>query len=262
MGVALLPWDRLSWTPAALVAALFGAAALIHVRGAVAQLLSRALWLWAAWLCLLPVFGAHAGPSWSWLGIGGALATLALRGRDGLEATSTGAFQPGRFRAPLVLALMLSLTAMAGFATFASAMREGWGSWTGNLNIAGSIGVAAFGLVRMRTWGLLLLGAIDAWIAVTAARGGLAIWGPSATVLGITAAGALIGLSPWLHAAAKQLLRDAEPGDRVRVATPSEHTDTNVARLGVETGIEAGIEADAELLASVAARPATSRSSL
>lgn len=255
IGVGLLPWGVLGWTRALAVGALGLSALLLHLRGVGAQITSRALWLWTVWLSVMHL-GTGAGPSFAWLTLAGALTTLALRGGDGLSATSTGAFQPRRYRAPLLLSLALALTTALGFTTYGVALREGWGFSSGNLNIAASLAVACFGLVRMRTWGLLLLGAIDAWIIMAASRGELTIPTLSgAAIFGLLSAGSLIGLSPWLYAAGARLLRDAEPRDRVRVAVPADRENTSATVSGIDSDV------DAELEASTAARPVTLRSS-
>jgi hypothetical protein len=130
------------------------AAAGIWIRRVGFQLLARGLW-WTGLLssCLIATIPepdvAHFGAR---IGLLAAAALLAA-GSTGLEPA--GRFQPIAFRGTLLLSLTLAIADTGGLGLFGAARLIARGS-PGALLLVVPMVVGAIGLLRMRTWGLLV----------------------------------------------------------------------------------------------------------
>jgi hypothetical protein len=143
---ALLPW--------AIVGAPAVAAGALWIRRVELQLLARGTW-WALLVtsCLIsaaaPRDSAHFG---AYLGLSAAFALLAA-GNIGLEPT--GRFQPVAFRGTLLLSLMLAIADAGALLLFGLATYLDYHRY-GILLLVIPMLVGVVGLLRLRTWGLLV----------------------------------------------------------------------------------------------------------
>jgi hypothetical protein len=147
------------------------AAAVIWSGRVGAQLLARGVW----WSFLL--FGAlvcaTTRPSSSdaeavWLALPAAAALL-LAGSSGLDAR-TGRFQPVAFRGTLVLALILAIADTASFSWF-GALNATFEKHGGLLLMVVPMAAGVIGLLRLRTWGLLVSLACNVLVVVLSLTG-------------------------------------------------------------------------------------------
>ena len=173
--------------------ALIGAGILIHVRSFGAQLLARAAW-WAN--LVLAVFLAASG-SRNERVVGAALAfgcglALLAAGRKGLaEASDRQGYAPVRFKATLLLAMILALADTQSLLLFGILKLSKWQSHQPSamllLSSALAMIIAFVGLYRLRTWGLVTNVLANLAIAAAAWTGSLHLPGPVTTMLITTA---------------------------------------------------------------------------
>ncbi len=173
--------------------ALAGAGILIHVRSFGAQLLARAVW-WAN--LVLAVFLAGSGGR-SEREVGAALALgcgigLLAAGHKGLaEASERQGYAPVRFKATLLLAMILALADTQTLLLFGILKLHKWHSHLSStmllLSSALAMIVAFVGLYRLRTWGLVTNVAANLAIAAAAWMGALHMPNPVCTMLIATA---------------------------------------------------------------------------
>jgi hypothetical protein len=151
--------------------------------------------------------------------VAGSVTALSLMGRSGLGSGAAGAFEPARYRVPLLVSLMLASADLAGFAYYGLAYLEGWGRWTDNLYLAAGLGVGIYGLARMRTWGLFMLAGMHTFIAYSAFFSRMHLPGVMKSIYGVTSLAALVGLAPLLYLAGKKLFGADPPsaGERAPV---------------------------------------------
>jgi hypothetical protein len=221
-GIVSFSWGSL-WTTQALASGIVGLSAIfLHLRHTAAQMAARALWMSSGLLAALTL---TLGPSRERVAsalvlLGSSVATF-LMGRSGLRGGLPGAFEPARYRIPLLISLGLASADALGFTFYGLMFLEAWGVLTNNLLFAAGLGVGIYGLARMRTWGLLVLAAVHAAIAGTAFFGNLHLPLVLKGIYGVSSLAALVGLSPLLALAAKKLLRAESPAppERVRVAS-------------------------------------------
>jgi hypothetical protein len=153
---------------AAIITAVpLGAAVSIWVRRLAPQLAARAL-LWSV-LLLGAVMATMSGPARP-LGAGIAVlvaAALLLAGRTGLDEGSGGRFQPVAFRGTLILALVLAMADTASFVWcgMAALLIDGHASV---LLLVAPMFAGVVGLLRLRTWGLIVSLASNLTVAALA----------------------------------------------------------------------------------------------
>jgi hypothetical protein len=205
---SLATWGRYAFTYALTAGALGLSALLLHLRHTAAQICARAIWIASGILATLSLLldPTEERATAALLLAGSAMATLLL-GRSGLLSGMPDPFQPARYRAALLLALLLTAAAALGFAFFGALRLESEGSVTTNLFFAAALALGIGGLLRMRTWGLLLLAGMHAWIAGAAFLRDLPVFYLLHTLYGVSSLAALVGLSPMLLLAAKRVLR-------------------------------------------------------
>jgi len=157
-------WDWLAVV--ALIGAPVVAAAAIWSRPLALQLLARAFW-WVQLLVtsIISIAGSREKRLLAFV-VASACALLSA-GRVGLEESSSGRFRPVAFRGTLMLALVLAMGDAGAF------------SWIGLMQLieARKVGLIVFappmiagviGLLRLRTWGLLVSVACNVAVAVAA----------------------------------------------------------------------------------------------
>jgi hypothetical protein len=106
-----------------------------------------------------------------------------------------------------------------------------------------------FGLVRMRTWGLLLLGAAHAAIVGVALAGSLRLPLVVQGIYGLSSAVALVALSPLLLLAAKRVASPEPESAGYRIAVPDPVT-------AAAAPLDADLDAEADVAAAAEAMPA------
>ncbi len=247
-GIAAFPWGSL-WTTQALASGVVGLSAIfLHMRHTAAQMSARALWMATG---LLGTLNLVLGPSRERLAsavvVAGASAAMLLMGRSGLGGGLRGAFEPSRYRVPLLVSLGLAAADALGFTFYGLVILEGWGVLTNNVIFAAGLGLGIYGLARMRTWGLLVLAVMHTWIAGTAFFGNMHLPLVLKGIYGVSSLAALVGLSPMLMLAAKKLLRDEArvPAERVRIAALAA-TSAVDAPMASRAEHDAALEAEAE----------------
>jgi hypothetical protein len=150
----------------ALIAAPALAAVAIWLRHLSMQLLARAYW-WVQLLfgCLLAVTNVHDRRIGA-LAIGSACALLSA-GRLGLDQDRGGRFRPVAFRGTLMLALVLAMADAGSFSWLGTAQAFGGGK-VRLILFAPPMIAAVIGLLRLRTWGLLVSVVCNVLVAVLA----------------------------------------------------------------------------------------------
>ena len=229
-GIASFSWNSLIATQALASTAVALSAILLHLRHTAAQIFARALWLSTALLATLNVvLGPTREQAASALVVAGSSAAMVLMGRSGLRGLP-GAFEPSRYRAPLLFSLTAASAEALGFAFYGVMVLEGWGALTNNVMFAAGLGLGIYGLVRMRTWGVLVLAAMHLLIAGTALLGDMHLPLLLREIYGLTSLAALAGLAPILLLAAKRLRnRDVAPSTQARFASVPAHNSARIA---------------------------------
>lgn len=192
---------------------LLASAGLLYRDHLPSQILVRAA-LWSN-LILGTLIAISGGNSEVEIGAVMAVATatgLLSLGRSGLDAR-TEAFAPVAFRGSLVLALVMALADTQSLALFGTIQLEN-GSGLPILACAALMGVALFGLYRLRVWGLALNIVANVLIASLALTDVLDLPPPIVFALCSTAAVQLALPAPLLVA----MIRGKAPEDRVTFA--------------------------------------------
>jgi hypothetical protein len=153
------------------------AAGLIWFRPIAAQLLARGAW-WSFLLGggLLAVAAPHDAERFGSLAVACNAVALLAAGRTGL-GEGAGSFRPVAFRGTLLLALVLAIADTGAFLWMGSgtAMFAGHPSL---LIMAVPMAVGVVGLLRLRTWGLLVSLASNLLVAILGLAGVLYLEGP------------------------------------------------------------------------------------
>lgn len=239
-GILASTW-RLDATQAVAASALGLSAVALHVRSLGVQLTTRALWMTSGFFASLALTAGGLGQRLAAIAVlGGSSLAFALSGRTGLTPEQSGTFQPARYRVALLVSMLLATFTVVNLTFFQVAIFDAFGSWGANLGYTVAIALGVYGLLRMRTWGLILLGAASTALAADAFFGFMALPTPVKTFLGVTSVAGLMGLTPLLALALGKLLRDREePAERARVARFSEPAPAPALDLDAEAEREA-----------------------
>jgi hypothetical protein len=187
----------------AVVAVPAVAAALVWVRRLEAQLLARATWwsLMLAGALAATVVGGYAARPGCALVAGNAIALLAS-GSTGLDAGG-GRFQPVAFRGTLLLALVLAIadTGALLWCGLANFLFDGRAR---ALLLVPLLATGVVGLLRLRTWGLLVSIASNLLVAILALTGVLGLPPELRALFATTATLQLLVPIPMLIAIARR----------------------------------------------------------
>jgi hypothetical protein len=190
------------------------AAGLIWLRPIAAQLLARGAW-WSFLLGggLLSVAARDDVARFGFLAVACNGIALLAAGRTGL-GDGAGHFRPVAFRGTLILALVLAIADTGAFLWMGSGTAM-FGGHPSLLIMAMPMAVGVVGLLRLRTWGLLLSLASNLLVAILGSTGVLYLDGPLRALFVTTACLQLIIPLPMLVS----IWRGRSPGpDRWRQA--------------------------------------------
>jgi hypothetical protein len=190
------------------------AAGLIWLRPIAAQLLARGAW-WSFLLGggLLSVAARDIAAHFGFLAVACSAIALLAAGRTGLDE-GAGRFRPVAFRGTLILALVLAMADTGAFIWMGSGTAM-FGGHPSLLIMALPMAVGVVGLLRLRTWGLLLSLASNLLVAILGSTGVLYLDGPLRALFVTTACLQLIIPLPMLVS----IWRGRSPGpDRWRQA--------------------------------------------
>jgi hypothetical protein len=176
------------------------AAGLIWLRPIAAQLLARGAW-WSFLLGggLLSVAARDDVARFGFLAVACNGIALLAAGRTGLGegAEGAGRFRPVAFRGTLILALVLAIADTGAFLWMGSGTAM-FGGHPSLLIMAMPMAVGVLGLLRLRTWGLLLSLASSLLVAILGSTGVLYLEGPLRTLFVSTACLQLLVPLPML----------------------------------------------------------------
>lgn len=196
----------------------FAAGALIWWPALAAQLLARGAW-WSMLLCggLVAVTADDSFQALGALLASGTAIALLAAGRTGLGARP--GFAPVAFRGTLLVALVLAMADAGAFTWFGvgNAMFEGSYSV---LLVVPAMAAGVIGLLRLRTWGLVVSLATNLAVAILAATGVLALPGPVRPLFIGSAVLQLLVPLPMIVAIVRRRPPAAEAWSRVRVLAP------------------------------------------
>ena len=254
LGVAILKTlvlsrYRVDWRDATLAALTAGplavAALLVWSRRTGPQLLARACW-WGFLIVGVMAAAVEGGRHGAWQPVFGVmcagLALLAI-GRVGLD--ESGRFRPVAFRGTIQLSLTLAMADTASLAMWGLALAMA-GSYpqkaAAMLALAAATGLGVAGLLRLRTWGLLVAFFSNLLVGTLAVAEVLPVPRPLRFLLGATASLQLVVPLPMLVTLLRRRAPSPDRWNRLR------SVGATAAIVGLMAlGVYAGVVRDAPL---------------
>jgi hypothetical protein len=156
----LVGWSHVRWQDLLLVGATGGlpllAAALIWSDRLAAQLLARGCWWCYFALGVVVSIGVGAdGGREPTFGVLCMAAALVAAGGSGLDGAAAGRFKPVAFRGTLLISLVLAIADATSLMAFGVVLLHD-GHLAAPLFLGALLAVGVVGLIRLRTWGLLV----------------------------------------------------------------------------------------------------------